>query len=45
MCVFALERDFVFKNVYQSIRIVPNPDYETTLKNLKKKMSILKALK
>jgi len=45
LCILSLEEDFAFKISYKCVRIVPNPDYETTLKNLKEKKAILEALK
>jgi len=40
LCLLALELD---KSCYKYVRIVPNPDFETTLKNLKEKKAILEA--
>jgi len=53
LCIFVLKKDeefeskykFYIKNIYQYIRIVPNPDHKTTLKNLLEKKAILEALK
>jgi len=42
LCILALE---LSKSCHVFVRIVPNPDYKTTLKNLKKKKAILEALK
>jgi len=42
LCLLALNLD---KTVYKGIRIVQNPDYKTTLQNLKDKKTILDALK
>jgi len=42
LCILALELN---KSCYTFVRIVPNPDYETTLKNLLEKKAILEALK
>jgi len=53
LCILALIREIkeslIFHNVktncYKNIKIVPNPDHETTLKNLYEKKAILEALK
>jgi len=49
LCILALQTELVsdqsFHFVYKYIKIVPNPDHETTLKNLKNKKEILDALK
>lgn len=42
VCLLALEKD---PESYDFVRIVPNQNYETTLKNLKEKKAILEALK
>jgi len=42
LCILALQKR---RNACNYIRIVPNPNYETTLKNLLEKKAILEALK
>jgi len=42
LCIYALKQR---KKTYKYVRIVPNPDFETTLNNLKEKQSILNVLK
>jgi len=42
LCLLALEKN---PYTYQHVRIVSNPDHETTLKNLKEKKALLEALK
>jgi len=42
LCLLSLE---IYMPNYKHIRIVPNPDYETTLKNLYEKKAILDLLK
>jgi len=44
LCLFALENNSLYYS-YKDVRIVPNPDVETTLLNLKNKKDILEALK
>lgn len=41
LCLFALEKN---PKAYSSIKIVPNPNYETTLTNLLKKKAIMESL-
>jgi len=50
LCILALIKETIMipngvYNCYKNIKIVPNPDHETTLKNLKEKKAILDALK
>jgi len=46
LCLLALETNpNTSSHIYRFIRIVPNPDYYTTLKNLLEKKAILEALK
>jgi len=42
LCLLSLEENI---NSFQLVRIVPNPNYETTLKNLLEKKAILEAIK
>jgi len=42
LCLLALKQE---RFVYRYVRIVSNPDFETTLKNLKEKKEIIEALK
>jgi len=42
LCIYALDN---VRYTWRYVRITPNPDYETTLKNLKEKKDILEALK
>jgi len=43
LCILALVKESF--SSYRFVRIVPNPDYETTLKNLYEKKAILDSLK
>lgn len=45
ICLTALDKFSYEVHIHKHVRIVPNPDFKTTLLNLKKKKELLNALK